>query len=243
MKNKKKLALIPLLIIVFLLGKGCGQTSTVKNSSIPKSTNTISKETEDIHVQSENNGDSSEDTTSDNTLDSTNSDSTSNTANSGDTSDHTDNNNNAESTNNNDTSEDSNYNDTFNEVTNTTPESSNPVDDILDTMWVAYEYTFNNGYPMYLISFRSDGTMHYSAGWVKSEIAFSGEGTWTSSGNQITYAVSGDGMSFYGTLEFTLVAGDNLVLSHVSGDALNYLMANAPMEFVVQGSSMDNPPI
>ncbi len=119
----------------------------------------------------------------------------------------------------------------------------NPVTEITDTMWVAYEYTNNNGYPMYLINFRSDGTMHYSAGWVKSEIAFSGEGTWTSSDNQITYDVSGDGYTFSGTLEFVLVAGDTLALSHVSGDPLNYLMESGPLEFVVQGSSMDNPPI
>lgn len=118
-----------------------------------------------------------------------------------------------------------------------------PISEITDTMWVAYEYTYNNGYPMYLINFNSDGTMEYCAGWVKSEIAFLGEGTWTSSGDQITYDITGDGYTFCGTLKFVLVAGDNLVLSHVSGDALNYLMESGPLEFVVQGSSMDNPPI
>ena len=118
-----------------------------------------------------------------------------------------------------------------------------PVTEITDTMWVAYGYDYNNGYPMYVINFRSDGTMEYMAGWVQSEIAFAGEGTWTSSGDQITYNVTGDGYTFAGTLEFVLVAGDNLVISHVSGDALNYLLEEGPMEFVVQGSSMDNPPI
>ena len=118
-----------------------------------------------------------------------------------------------------------------------------PVTEITDTMWVAYEYTNNNGYPMYLINFRSDGTMEYIAGWVASEIAFWGEGTWTSSDNQITYNVSGDDYIFSGTLEFVLVAGDTLALSHVSGDPLNYLMESGPLEFVVQGCYMDNPPI
>lgn len=133
--------------------------------------------------------------------------------------------------------------DTFEETEEIITEAFNPVTGITDTMWVAYEYTFNNGYPMYLINFHSDGTMEYCTGWVKSEIAFLGEGTWTSSGDQITYNITGDGYSFSGTLEFVLVAGDNLVLSHVSGDALVYLMESGPMEFVVQGSSMDNPPI
>ena len=122
-------------------------------------------------------------------------------------------------------------------------EAFDPVTEITDIMWVAYEYTYNNGYPMYLINFRSDGTMEYIAGWVASEIAFWGEGTWTSSDNQITYNVSGDDYTFSGTLEFVLVAGDTLALSHVSGDPLNYLMESGPLEFVVQGSSMDNPPI
>ena len=128
-------------------------------------------------------------------------------------------------------------------VVETTTEAFDPVTEITDTMWVAYEYEYNNGYPMYVLNFRSDGTMEYMAGWVKSEIAFLGEGTWTSSGDQITYSVTGDGYTLNGTLKFVLVAGDNLVLSHVSGDALNYLMENGNLEFVVQGSSMDQPPI
>ena len=124
-----------------------------------------------------------------------------------------------------------------------TVDSFDPMTEITDKAWVAYDYNYNNGYPMYVLNFRSDGTMEYMAGWVKSEIAFLGEGTWTSSGDQITYSVTGDGYTFNGTLSFVLVAGDNLTLSHVSGDALNYLMESAPMEFVVQGSAMDQPPI
>ena len=128
-------------------------------------------------------------------------------------------------------------------IVETSTEAFDPVTEITDIMWVAYEYEYNNGYPMYVLNFRSDGTMEYMAGWVKSEIAFLGEGTWTSSGDQITYSVTGDGYTLNGTLKFVLVAGDNLVLSHVSGDALNYLMENGNLEFVVQGSSMDQPPI
>ena len=128
-------------------------------------------------------------------------------------------------------------------VVETTTEAFDPVTEITDTMWVAYEYEYNNGYPMYVLNFRSDGTMEYMAGWVKSEIAFLGEGTWTSSGDQITYNITGDGYTFNGTLQFVLVAGDNLALSHVSGDALNYLMESGTVEFVIQGSPMDQPPI
>ena len=62
-------------------------------------------------------------------------------------------------------------------VVDTTTEAFDPVTEITDTMWVAYEYEYNNGYPMYVLNFRSDGTMEYMAGWVKSEIAFLGEGT------------------------------------------------------------------
>lgn len=128
-------------------------------------------------------------------------------------------------------------------IVETSTEAFDPVTEITDIMWVAYEYEYNNGYPMYVLNFRSDGTMEYMAGWVKSEIAFLGEGTWTSSGDQITYNITGDGYTFNGTLQFVLVAGDNLALSHVSGDALNYLMESGPVEFVIQGSPMDQPPI
>lgn len=118
-----------------------------------------------------------------------------------------------------------------------------PIDEILDTMWVAYNSPDSGEHHIYLLNFYSDGSMYYGAGWVKSEFAYSGKGQWTADGNKVNYDIEMDGLSLHGTLKFTLVAGDNLVISHVSGDPLCYLLNSGNMEFVVQGSSMDIPPI
>ena len=118
-----------------------------------------------------------------------------------------------------------------------------PIDEILDTMWVAYNSPGSGEHHIYLLNFYSDDSMYYGAGWVKSEMAYSGKGQWTADGNKISYDIDMDGLSLHGTLKFTLVAGDNLVISHVSGDPLCYLLNSGDMEFVVQGSSMDIPPI
>lgn len=110
-------------------------------------------------------------------------------------------------------------------------------------MWVSYHSPVEGQYHVYLLNFYSDGTMYYGAGWVNSEMAYSGKGSWTANGNQVQYDIEMDGLSLHGTLRFTLVAGDNLVISHVDGDSLNYVLNDSDMEFVVQGSSMDIPPI
>ena len=118
-----------------------------------------------------------------------------------------------------------------------------PIDEILDTMWVAYNSPGSGEHHIYLLNFYSDDSMYYGAGWVKSEMAYSGKGQWTADGDKVNYDIEMDGLSLHGTLEFTLVAGDNLVISHVSGDPLCYQLNSGDMEFVVQGSSMDIPPI
>ena len=114
---------------------------------------------------------------------------------------------------------------------------------ITDVTWIAYDYNYQNGYPVYELRFNSDGTVTYMAGWLYSELEYYGEGTWSVSGNQITYSIADGDHALNGTVQYEFSLDGYLLISHVSGDLLNYQLATAPLGFAVKGSALDVPPI
>ena len=86
--------------------------------------------------------------------------------------------------------------------------------------------------------------MTYMAGWYCSEIAYYGTGTWYASApGTLEYDLTSSDGNMVGTMTFVLVNGDTLRLTHESGDSLSFIIEGEyGQEFVVKGSSMDQPP-
>ena len=110
--------------------------------------------------------------------------------------------------------------------------------------WIAYEPLDDGSWAVYELVFLPSGDMTYMAGWYCSEIAYYGTGTWYASApGTLEYSLTSSDGDKAGVLTYIVVNGDTLRLTHESGDSLSFIMEEEyGQEFVVKGSSMDQPP-